>query len=62
MMEAAEQASVRRFVMVSAIGAHHREYWSEEIKPYYAAKHYADRMLRQSKFHVHHHSSRRTYE
>ena len=48
MMEAAEQASVRRFVMVSAIGAHHREYWSEEIKPYYAAKHYADRMLRQS--------------
>lgn len=48
MMEAAEQASVRRFVMVSAIGAHHREYWSEEIKPYYAAKHYADRMLSQS--------------
>lgn len=44
-MEAAEQAGVKRYVIVSAMQAHNRENWSEEIKPYYAAKHYADRML-----------------
>lgn len=48
MVEAAEEAKVPRFVMVSAIGAHHRESWNGDIKPYYAAKHYADRMLRHS--------------
>jgi len=44
-MEAAEKAGVKRYVMVSAMQAHNRENWSEAIKPYYAAKHYADRML-----------------
>ncbi|AWB44908.1 NAD(P)-dependent oxidoreductase [Paenibacillus sp. CAA11] len=45
MMEAAELAGVKRFVMVSAMGAHRRDRWVEQIKPYYAAKHYADRIL-----------------
>ncbi|WP_172250328.1 SDR family oxidoreductase [Saccharibacillus deserti] len=44
-MEAAEKAGVKRYVIVSAMQAHNRENWSEQIKPYYAAKHYADRML-----------------
>src|SRR5690625_7692331 len=34
--------------MVSAIGAHKRERWSEAIKPYFVAKHYADRVLMDS--------------
>lgn len=44
-MEAAEKAGVKRYVMVSAMQAHNRDNWAEEMKPYYAAKHYADRML-----------------
>ncbi|WP_449539783.1 SDR family oxidoreductase [Ferdinandcohnia sp. Marseille-Q9671] len=44
-IEAAEQSNVKRFVMVSALGAHKRENWNEAIRPYYVAKHYADRML-----------------
>ncbi|WP_115720375.1 SDR family oxidoreductase [Gallaecimonas mangrovi] len=44
-MEAAEQADVSQFLMVSAIQAHHRENWHESLLPYYAAKHYADRLL-----------------
>ncbi|CAM4312169.1 SDR family oxidoreductase [Saccharibacillus endophyticus] len=44
-MEAAEKAGVKRYVIVSAMQAHNRDNWSEAIKPYYAAKHYADRML-----------------
>ncbi|WP_043932410.1 SDR family oxidoreductase [Bacillus sp. EB01] len=48
MMEAAERAGVGRFIMVSALQAHNRENWNEQIKPYYVAKHYADRMLVQS--------------
>jgi uncharacterized protein YbjT (DUF2867 family) len=47
-MEAAERAGVGRFIMVSALQAHNRENWNEQIKPYYVAKHYADRMLVQS--------------
>ncbi|PTM58304.1 SDR family oxidoreductase [Desmospora activa] len=47
-MEAAEKAGIERFVMVSAIQAHNRENWSEKIKPYFVAKHYADRALEQS--------------
>jgi uncharacterized protein YbjT (DUF2867 family) len=48
MMEATKRAGVERFVMVSALQAHHRENWSEQIKPYYVAKHYADRILMES--------------
>lgn len=44
-VEAAVQAGIDRFIMVSAMQAHRRENWSEAIKPYYVAKHYADRAL-----------------
>lgn len=44
-IEAAEKAGIKRFVMVSALGAHKRENWNEAIRPYYVAKHYADKML-----------------
>ncbi|WP_079509056.1 SDR family oxidoreductase [Mesobacillus jeotgali] len=47
-VEAAEQAGIDRFIMISALQAHNRENWSETIKPYYVAKHYADRALLQS--------------
>jgi uncharacterized protein YbjT (DUF2867 family) len=47
-IEAAEQVGIKRFVMVSSFQAHNRENWPENIKPYYAAKHYADRMLMNS--------------
>ncbi|MBS8264135.1 SDR family NAD(P)-dependent oxidoreductase [Mesobacillus boroniphilus] len=47
-VEAAEQVGIGRFIMVSALQAHKRENWSEVIKPYYVAKHYADRALLQS--------------
>ena len=48
-IEAAENAGIQRFIMVSALQAHNRQNWSEQIKPYYVAKHYADRILVQSK-------------
>ncbi|KAF0824275.1 SDR family oxidoreductase [Cytobacillus firmus] len=48
-IEAAEKAGVDRFIMVSAIQANNRDKWSETIKPYYAAKHYADRFLENSR-------------
>lgn len=48
-MEAAEQAGVNRFVMVSAIKADDRSLWEASgLKPYYIAKHYADRILKAS--------------
>lgn len=47
-VEAAEKAGADRFVMVSALQAHHRESWNEQMRPYYVAKHYADRMLEHS--------------
>lgn len=45
MMEAAEKAGVQRFIMVSAIQSQNRNNWNEKIKPYYVAKHYADKIL-----------------
>ncbi len=46
-MEAAVKAGIDRFVMVSAAGSDHREFWDKaSMKPYYIAKHYADEMLR----------------
>lgn len=48
MIEAAERANVQRFIMVSALQAQHREHWVEAIKPYYVAKHYADKILENS--------------
>lgn len=47
-IEAAEKAGVDRFIMVSAIQANNRDKWSETIKPYFVAKHYADRILENS--------------
>lgn len=47
-MEAAEAAGIKRFVMVSALQANNRGNWNEKLKPYYVAKHYADRALIQS--------------
>ncbi|WP_336762961.1 SDR family oxidoreductase [Paenibacillus sp. USHLN196] len=44
-MEAAEKQGISRYILVSAYGADQREKWSESIKPYYVAKHYADRAL-----------------
>ncbi|MEH7442086.1 SDR family oxidoreductase [Bacillus sp. JJ1122] len=47
-IEAAQKAGISRFIMVSALQAHNRHNWSDAIKPYYVAKHYADRALLQS--------------
>ncbi|WP_042460651.1 SDR family oxidoreductase [Neobacillus dielmonensis] len=47
-IEAAEKSGIKRFIMISALQAHRRENWNEAIKPYYVAKHYADKMLEQS--------------
>lgn len=44
-MEAAQQQGITRYILVSAFGADQREKWSDAIKPYYVAKHYADRVL-----------------
>jgi uncharacterized protein YbjT (DUF2867 family) len=42
------EASVRRYVMVSAISAGRPDEWSEQMRPYYEAKAEADRRLIQS--------------
>ncbi|MCG8395880.1 SDR family oxidoreductase [Bacillus atrophaeus] len=47
-IEAAEIAGINRFIMISALQAHNRENWNESLKPYYAAKHYADKILEAS--------------
>lgn len=47
-MEAAEASGIARYVLVSAIQAHNRANWNEQIRHYFAAKHYADRMLERS--------------
>ena len=47
-VEAAEQAGINRFLIVSALQANHRENWNKEMVPYYVAKHYADRMVETS--------------
>ncbi|MBL3657644.1 SDR family oxidoreductase [Fulvivirga sediminis] len=46
-MEAAKAKGVKRFVMVSALGADDRSFWDKSgIKPYYVAKYFADRTLK----------------
>lgn len=47
-IEAAEQGGIKRFVIVSALQAHNREFWHPDMAPYYVAKHYADRELMRS--------------
>ncbi|ANB11387.1 hypothetical protein AWJ20_4196 [Sugiyamaella lignohabitans] len=45
--ESAVDAKVDRYVIVSAYGADSRDHWhNSSIRPYYTAKHYADRLLR----------------
>jgi uncharacterized protein YbjT (DUF2867 family) len=39
------EAGIRRYVMVSAIGADRPDEWSDEMRPYYEAKADADRAL-----------------
>ena len=48
LIEAAQQHEIRRYVMVSAIGANRPERWSDEMRPYYEAKAEADRVVSES--------------
>ena len=47
-VEAAGKLNTGRFLMVSAIFADRREFWTEQMAPYYVAKHHADNILRAS--------------
>ncbi len=47
-MEAAMEVGTKRYLMVSALQSNNRENWNKKIKPYYVAKHYADRCLMES--------------
>lgn len=47
-MEATKQVGIDRYIMVSAYGADKRQNWNEGMRPYYVAKHYADRLLEAS--------------
>ncbi|WP_214844767.1 SDR family oxidoreductase [Exiguobacterium sp. s150] len=47
-IEASKQQGVKQFVMVSALKAEDRSAWPDEMKPYYVAKHHADRLLEES--------------
>src|SRR5947207_4693343 len=48
LIEAAISHEIRRYVMVSAMGANHPERWSDEMRPYYEAKAKADKLLAES--------------
>jgi uncharacterized protein YbjT (DUF2867 family) len=48
LVNAAQTHEVRRYLMVSAIGANHPERWSDEMKPYYEAKAEADKYVEES--------------
>jgi nucleoside-diphosphate-sugar epimerase len=43
--EAAISHGIRRYLIVSAIGANHPERWTDEMKPYYEAKAEADKFV-----------------
>jgi uncharacterized protein YbjT (DUF2867 family) len=45
------EAGIRRYVMVSAIGAGRPDEWSEQMRPYYEAKAEADNRLAESGLH-----------
>ncbi len=47
-VDAAIAKEIRRFVIVSAIGANHPERWTDEMKPYYEAKADADKFVAES--------------
>jgi uncharacterized protein YbjT (DUF2867 family) len=42
LIEAAKLTGIRRYLIVSAIGANHPDRWSEQMRPYYEAKAEAD--------------------
>jgi uncharacterized protein YbjT (DUF2867 family) len=46
--EAAATHGIKRYLMVSTIGANHPERWSDEMEPYYDAKAKADKYLEES--------------
>jgi uncharacterized protein YbjT (DUF2867 family) len=48
LMEAALAHGIKRYVMVSAIGANHPERWSDQSRPYYEAKAGADKLVSES--------------
>jgi uncharacterized protein YbjT (DUF2867 family) len=48
LIEAANQHEIRRYLMVSAIGANRPERWSDQMRPYYEAKADADKALAES--------------
>jgi uncharacterized protein YbjT (DUF2867 family) len=48
LVEAAEAHDIRRYLMVSAIGANRPERWSDQMRPYYEAKADADRAVAES--------------
>ena len=48
LVEAAQTHEIRRYVIVSALGANHPERWSEEMRPYYEAKAAADKAVVES--------------
>ncbi|TCI36524.1 SDR family oxidoreductase [Exiguobacterium sp. SH3S2] len=48
-VEAAQaNGNIKHFVMLSALKAEDRSAWPDSMKPYYVAKHHADRLLEQS--------------
>lgn len=47
-IEAAEQAGVTQYIMLSAFRTENRSTWNDSIKPYYVAKYYADQILENS--------------
>lgn len=47
-IEAAQKGNIKQFIMLSALKAEDRSAWPEEMKPYYVAKHHADRLLEES--------------
>jgi uncharacterized protein YbjT (DUF2867 family) len=48
LIEAATTHGIRRYLIVSAIGANHPERWSEQMRPYYEAKAAADKHVAES--------------
>lgn len=44
-MQAAEIAGIKRFILISALYTDDRTKWLGEMRPYYAAKYYADQWL-----------------
>jgi uncharacterized protein YbjT (DUF2867 family) len=48
LIEAAQFARVRRYVIVSAMGVNHPDRWSEQMRPYYQAKAEADAQVEAS--------------